>query len=256
MTDINARLEAHYNKAVEHFGEENVMGVFLYGSWNYNTNLPDSDVDTKCILVPNLYRLAIQPFKVTHLDVNGEVCECMSIMHMVANWKKQNINFVEILFTPHFKINPDYADFWQPNKAGEWEEWAMNSERSDMVARYNMNAAVKSMANQALNTLKQDPSDLKKIMNTARILYSITNLVYTNESYQNVITVPFGIAEIRTGETPVTPEYIEELTSELRRALDLADGGEWMPNPKEQMQTDEMLNQFIMNLIYRRIALD
>lgn len=27
MTDINARLEAHYNKAVEHFGEENVMGV-------------------------------------------------------------------------------------------------------------------------------------------------------------------------------------------------------------------------------------
>ena len=27
MTNIEARLEAHYNKAVEHFGEENVMGV-------------------------------------------------------------------------------------------------------------------------------------------------------------------------------------------------------------------------------------
>lgn len=256
MTDINARLEAHYNKAVEHFGEENVMGVFLYGSWNYSTNLPDSDVDTKCILVPNLYRLAIQPFKVTHLDVDGEVCECMPIMHMVANWKKQNINFVEILFTPYFKLNPDYADFWQPNDAGEWEEWAMNAERSDMVARYDMNAAVKSMANQALNTLKQDPSDLKKIMNAARILNSITNLVYTNESYLNVINVPFGIAEIRTGETPVTPEYIEELVNKLRWVLDLADRGEWMPDPKEQMQTNEMLNQFILNLIYRRIALD
>lgn len=256
MTDINARLEAHYNKAVEHFGEENVMGVFLYGSWNYNTSLPDSDVDTKCILVPNLYRLAIQPFKVTHLDVDGEVCECMSIMHMVANWKKQNINFVEILFTGFFKLNPAYADFWLPNEEGHYSSYALDERKSNMVARYNMNAAVKSMVNQALNTLKQDPTDLKKIMNAARIFYSVANLVYTNEPYQNVIHVPSGIAGIRTGATPITPDYIEELESNLRRTLDWADKGEWMPNPEEQKQTDEMLNQFILNLINRRITLD
>ena len=38
MTDIQARLRAHYDRAVAHYGEAAVLGVFLYGSWNYNTN--------------------------------------------------------------------------------------------------------------------------------------------------------------------------------------------------------------------------
>ena len=256
MTDINARLEAHYNKAVEHFGEENVMGVFLYGSWNYNTNLPDSDVDTKCILVPNLYNLAVDPFKVTHLNVDGEICECMSITHMVANWKKQNINFVEILFTSHFKINPDYADFWQPNKAGEWEEWAMNSERSDMVARYDLHAAVMSMAHQALHTLKLDPTDLKKIMNAARICQTMTLLTDTTCSYMEAISMPSWIGEIRTGEFEVDKDFVARLEVYCNELISNAEAGQYKPDVAAKMQTDEMLNQFIMNLIYRRLTLD
>ena len=96
MTDVMARVEKHYNKAIDHFGADAVLGVFHYGSFNYNTNTPDSDVDTKCILVPNLYSLAIKPYEIKHLHIDDEVCECMPIMHMVSNWKKQNINFVEI----------------------------------------------------------------------------------------------------------------------------------------------------------------
>ena len=256
MTDINARLEAHYNKAVEHFGEENVMGVFLYGSWNYNTNLPDSDVDTKCILVPNLYSLAIQPFKVTHLDVDGEVCECMSIMHMVANWKKQNINFVEILFTSHFKLNPDYADFWQPNDSGEWEEWAMNIDRSDMVARYDLNAAVMSMAHQALHTLKQDPTDLKKIMNATRIYQTMSLLTETDCLYMHAISMPLWVHEIRTGEFEVDKDFIARLEIYCNELIDKAEAGQYKPDPASKRQADEMLNQFILDLINRRITLD
>ena len=256
MTDINARLEAHYNKAVEHFGEENVMGVFLYGSWNYNTNLPDSDVDTKCILVPNLYRLAIQPFKVTHLDVDGEVCECMTIMHMVANWKKQNINFVEILFTPYFKLNPDYADFWQPNDSGEWEEYAMETDLSDMVARYDLKAAVLSMAHQALHTLKQDPSDLKKIMNATRVYQTMSLLTETNCSYMDAIAMPLWIVEIRTGDFEIDEEFVAKLEKEYREMIANAEAGRYNSDPATKRQTDEMLNQFILNLINRRIILD
>ena len=256
MTDINARLEAHYNKAVEHFGEENVMGVFLYGSWNYNTNLPDSDVDTKCILVPNLYRLAIQPFKVTHLDVDGEVCECMSIMHMVANWKKQNINFVEILFTPYFKLNPDYADFWQPNNDGEWKECAMNTDRSDMVARYDLNAAVMSMAHQVLSTMKKNPSDLKTIMNATRIYQTMSLLTETNCSYMDAIAMPSWISEIRTGEFEVDKDFIARLEMYCDEMIANAEAGQYKPDADAKRQADEMLNKFILNLINRRITLD
>lgn len=256
MTDINARLEAHYNKAVEHFGEENVMGVFLYGSWNYNTNLPDSDVDTKCILVPNLYHLAIDPFKVTHLDVDGEVCECMSIMHMVANWKKQNINFVEILYTPYFKLNPAYEDFWKANKAGEWEEYAMNAERSEMVARYDLHAAVMSMAHQALHTLNLDRTDLKKIMNAARIYHSLNMLTALCMSYSDVIWMPAWVGEIRTGEFEVDESFVARLEQFLKEFITNAEVGQYRPDPAVKRQTDEMLNQFIMDLINRRLTLD
>ena len=89
---IMDRVKLHYQKAVEHYGRENVLGVFLYGSQNYHCSLETSDVDTKCILVPNLYHLAIKPYEVKHLHVpreneEAEICECMTLMHMVSNWK-------------------------------------------------------------------------------------------------------------------------------------------------------------------------
>lgn len=256
MTDINARLEAHYNKAVEHFGEENVMGVFLYGSWNYNTSLPDSDVDTKCILVPNLYRLAVQPFKITHLDVDGEVCECMPIMHMVANWKKQNINFVEVLFTGFFKLNPAYADFWLPNEEGHYASYALDERKSDMVARYDLNAAVMSMAHQALSTLYKNPSDLKTIMNATRIYQTMSLLTETNCSYMDAIAMPSWINEIRTGEFEVDTAFVTCLEQFLKEFITNAEAGQYKPDAATKRQTDEMLNQFILNLINRRITLD
>jgi hypothetical protein len=91
---IMNRVWEHYHRAIAHYGIENVLGVFLYGSQNYNCDIEGSDVDTKCILVPDLYHLALHPLKTTHLNIYvddtgvPEVCECMTIQHMVANWKK------------------------------------------------------------------------------------------------------------------------------------------------------------------------
>lgn len=152
MTNVQERLAAHYAKACEHYGEENILGVFLYGSWNYGTNLPDSDVDTKCILIPDLYHLAIKPYEVKHLHVDDEVCECMTIQHMVDNWKKQNINFLEIMYTGYYIVNTKFIPEWFDFIA-EWRE---------ALAHYDVKKAILSMGNQALHTYKQDPTDFKK----------------------------------------------------------------------------------------------
>ena len=180
----------------------------------------------------------------------------MSIMHMVANWKKQNMNFVEILFTPHFKLNPNYADFWQSNKAGEWEEWAMNAERSDMVARYDLYEAVMSMAHQTLHTLKQDPTDLKKIMNAARIHQTMVLLTDSTCPYMDAIWMPSWIGEIRTGEFEVDKGFVTKLEVYCNKLIANAEAGQYKPDVDAKRQADEMLNQFILNLINRRITLD
>jgi hypothetical protein len=188
MTNVQERLAAHYVRAREHYGEENILGVFLYGSWNYGTNLPDSDVDTKCILIPDLYHLAIKPYEVKHLDVDGEVCECMTIQHMVDNWKKQNINFLEILFTGYYIVNPKFIPEWFDFIA-EWRE---------ALAHYDVKKAILSMGNQALHTYKQDPTDFKKQMNTYRIYLSLFGLItgskywdciHFNGSQQNILQI-------------------------------------------------------------------
>ena len=176
MTNVQERLAAHYARACEHYAEENILGVFLYGSWNYGTNLPDSDVDTKCILIPNLYHLAIRPYEVKHLDVDGEVCECMTIQHMVANWKKQNINFLEIMYTGYYIVNPKFIPEWFDFIA-EWRE---------ALAHYDVKQAILSMGNQALHTYKQDPTDFKKQMNTYRIYLSLFGLI-TGSKYWDCI---------------------------------------------------------------------
>lgn len=244
-TDVMARVKKHYDSAVRHYGEEAVLGVFLYGSWNYNTNTENSDVDTKCILVPNLFHLAIKPYEVKHLHIDEEVCECMSIMHMVANWKKQNINFVEILFTDYCIINPLYQEVWST--------W-LTVANKESIARYDIKAAVLSMSHQAIHTMKQDPTDLKKIMNGARIANSLTKLVTEPYvSYKEVIRANETVAKIRIGETPVPAGFVDGLIIFFESMIKCANEGEYDSDPKMRATTEMFLNDVILEIISERI---
>ena len=80
---------------------------------------------------------------------------------MVKNFKKQNINFVEVLFTEYYILNVKFEELW--NKY-------FISNR-DKIAVYDVNAAVRSMSHQALHTIRQNPKDPKKISNALRLLY-------------------------------------------------------------------------------------
>lgn len=243
MTNVMERVQKHYDKAIEHYGAGAVLGVFCYGSWNYNTALENSDVDTKCILIPNLYSLAIKPYEVKHLHIDDEVCECMSIMHMVANWKKQNINFVEIMFTDYCIINPLYQEVWYGYFSKEMRE---------RIARYDIAAAVKSMSHQALHTMHQDPTDLKKLMNTARIANTLANLVTNRDkSYKDIIWQNENIRGIRTLETPIPPNFIKDMEIYFESMIEHADS--WGTTPWEKQALDEFLESFILDMIKYRM---
>lgn len=253
MTNVMERVRKHYERAAEHYGEENIFGVFCYGSWNYSTNTPDSDVDTKCILIPDLYHLAIKPYEVKHLHVDDEVCECMTIMHMVENWKKQNINFLEIMFTPYCIINETYADFWMTHKENEWE-YPITFDWAEKIARYDIPKAIKSMSGQAIHTLKQDSTDLKKIMNSMRIMKSLAQLVTDDSaSYYEIIRANPTIAGIRTGETPVPDNCVEDLITYFEAMIKRAE--EYADKSSCKWEVDEFLNKFILATIRYRMSL-
>lgn len=240
MTDVMTRVNKHYERAVMHYGVDTVLGVFCYGSWNYNTNTPDSDVDTKCILIPNLYSLAIKPYEVKHLHIDDEVCECMTIMHIVTNWKKQNINFVEVLFTDYCIINPVYKNIW--------EDLLTLADR-EKIARYDLRQAIHSMAHQAIHTLRQNPEDGKKFMNGVRIANTLMSLVNSDASYRDCIWMPREVSGYRYKVPEQTA--IEDLISLFEHYLGKVDvyteKGSYKP------EVDKMLEELILKLIEYRI---
>lgn len=138
--EIYLRLEGHLNDTVKLVDEDHVVGVFLCGSQNYNLDTPQSDVDTKAIILPSFSDFAFdkEPRSWTHIRENDEHIELKDLRSMFHIIRKQNINFVEILFTNYFYVNPDYAD--------EWRRLLQIRER---IARYNPWLAIKTMQGHA-----------------------------------------------------------------------------------------------------------
>lgn len=244
--DIMDRVHLHYEYAVSHYGRENVLGVFLYGSQNYECDNEGADVDTKCILLSDLYHLAIRPYETKHLHVpreegqDPEVCECMTLQHMVANWKKQNPNFLEIMFTYFYVLNPEYEDIW----------WSYIAGYREHIARYDVRQGIMSVAHQALNTIKQGPMDGKKIGNARRLLY-LLHAYDVGLPYKDCLIPPDNvfIKALKAGRVPVKEGEADTLSAAFREMIDKYEERESGVN----RALDCSLDNFVMDMIRRRI---
>lgn len=138
---IMGRVREHYAEARTIFPEDRIVGIFLQGSQNYLLDLPTSDVDTKLIIVPTFQDIALnkKPVSTTHVRANNEHIDFKDIRLYIETFRKQNLNFLEILFTDYFIVNPLYAE--------QWNRLVVNREA---IARMNPYRAVKSMKGVAL----------------------------------------------------------------------------------------------------------
>lgn len=141
MKDINKELWNHWDEAREHFDVKQIVGLFLQGSQNYNLATKYSDIDTKLIVVPSFKDIAMnhKPVSTTHIRENEEHIDFKDIRLYIETFRKQNINFLEILFTEYKFLNEIYAD--------EWNKLIANREE---IAHYNLYQAVKAMKGVAL----------------------------------------------------------------------------------------------------------
>ena len=138
---INERVREHYEEALTMFPESRIVGVFYQGSANYGLDYEKSDVDTKCILVPTFEDIAFnrKPISTTHIRKNEEHIDLKDIRLYIQCFEKQNLNFLEILFTPYKIVNPQYAKFWQELV-----------DAREAIAHYDIHRAIKSMKGIAL----------------------------------------------------------------------------------------------------------
>ena len=138
---IMKRVREHYDEALEYFPEDKIVGVFLQGSQNYGLDYENSDVDTKLITVPSFREICLnkKPVSTTHVRANEEHTDWKDVRLYMETFRKQNLNFLEILFTDFQIVNPLYQEQWDRLVAA----------RED-IARMNEYRAVKSMKGIAL----------------------------------------------------------------------------------------------------------
>ena len=138
---IMKRVQDHYDEALQYFPEEQIVGVFLQGSQNYELDYEGSDVDTKLIVVPSFRDICLnkKPVSTTHVRANDEHTDWKDIRLYMETFRKQNLNFLEILFTDFYIINPMYKEDWDRLVAAR-----------EFIARMNVHRAVKSMKGLAM----------------------------------------------------------------------------------------------------------
>ena len=76
-----------------------------------------------------------QPVSTTHVRANNEHIDFKDVRLYMATFRKQNLNFLEILFTPYKIVNGLYAQ--------QWERLVVNREK---IAHMDMLRCVQTMA--------------------------------------------------------------------------------------------------------------
>ena len=140
------RVMEHLDEAKRFFSEDSIVGIFLQGSQNYDLDYEGSDIDTKLIVCPTFKEIAFnkKPISTTHVMENNEHIDFKDIRLYINEFRKQNINFLEILFNHYCWINPKYFPYWD----------SLVSYR-ESIGRYNQYRAINAMRGMAYEKFAQ-----------------------------------------------------------------------------------------------------
>lgn len=107
---VRKRLKEHLDEALQNPKIHDWFMIAVNGSYNYNMDTPQSDIDSKLLVIPSLEQLVNgKSLNYLHcMSDNGEHVEVKDIRHYFATMLKQNINFVETLYAQVWIVNPVY----------------------------------------------------------------------------------------------------------------------------------------------------
>ena len=231
MTDkeIMNRVQEHYSTA-ESLGYE-VVGVFLHGSQNYQLDTEDSDIDTKAIVLPKLDDIILNKklTSFTHVMPDNSHLDLKDIRLIFDILKKQNMSFLEILFTKYSIINPKYK-----------EKFAPIIENNELIAHYNPIGSVKSMRGMALEKYKCMEHPHPTVMN------KIEKYGYDPKQLHHIIRLNEFIKRYISGEAykdcliSKNKEYLIEVKKGLHNLQEARELAKTLSDETNQLRKDYM----------------
>lgn len=232
-----------------------VLGVFLQGSQNYHLDYEGSDIDTKAIIVPSFedFVLNKKPTSTTLILEDNSHIDLKDIRLMHECFRKQNINFIEILFTKYKYFNPDYEELYQPM-----------FDNNEKIAHYNNYAAVNCIAGMVYEKHKAMehpyPTLKDKIEKYGYDNKQLHHIIRCEEFLNRYISdTPYAECLI-----PTNPQYLINVKSEyihsLEEARQMANNIEYVVKLTKQnymdthsliidSEVDEIMNKVLFDVL-------
>lgn len=248
---LNKRLIEDY-EYVKSIGY-NILGVFVQGSDNYSLSWEGSDIDTKVILIPSFIDFVLNrtPVSTTLIKEDNSHIDLKDIRLMHECFRKQNINFIEILFTKYKYINPEYEAIYQP--------MFDNNER---IAHYNNYAAVNCIAGMVYEKHKAMehpyPTLVEKIKKYGYDNKQLHHIIRCEEFLKRYINgVPYAECLI-----PTDPQHLIDIKASyvysLEQAREIADNVEFIVKDVKQkyMDTHPVIIDHEVDTVMNNVLID
>lgn len=237
MRDPRYALTEHFQKILIDYPNYKFLGIFLYGSQNYNLATEDSDVDSIAIVIPTIEDIVLRkPICKEIIFENGEHCNIKDIREVVKEWKKQSLQALEILFTDYFIIELEYVSYWNN----------FLNIRND-IAHYDIERTFKSISGQAKQTYLRNPNDRKQIANTYRLYYFLRSYLM-GCSYKTCLTsnsiVTLGV---KTREIPLNDSLKEDIADIVFNRFPKLKDTSW--KVKSVPEVGQKLDEYLVDLI-------
>lgn len=251
----------HLDEALKYFDINRVVGIFYQGSGNYGLDYEKSDIDTKLIVTPTFKEIAFNqsPVSTTHVRANDEHTDFKDIRLYIQTFRKQNINFLEILFTPFQWVNWKYAD--------EWQRLVTNREA---IAHYNPYQAIKAMKGVAMEkfhameheypskaaVLAEYGYDPKQVSHLVRVEEYIERYI-KGDSYESCL-YPINsefIMDIKLGKYDLAAAR-DIAQKSITRITNIADEFTSKTENKGDPAVDELLDSVQYNIMEKAIKME
>ena len=230
----------------------------LQGSQNYGLADAESDVDTKTLVLPVFEELVFAKKRMsTTLEVAPTIehADVKDVREMFTCFRKQNINFLEILFTPYVDVNPMFMEHYQ----------VLFDER-EAIAHLNPYQGLRAMVGHLMEKyhafdhpypsiawkIEKYHYDPKQLHHMVRFQEFLTRFFEDGDSYEDCLTPkhPEELLAIKRGSLPY--EYACEVREETKLWADefLAKWKTKLSN-EENLATSKLMDELIMDMFMK-----
>ena len=253
MDKVETHLEAANVKSQEW------VSLMAYGSQNYGLDTPSSDVDTRLIVLPSFEDIVLnkKPVSYTKVLPNEEHIDFKDIRLFIDCLKKQNMAYLECLFTKYEMTSSEYQNEWQ----------ALLNER-EAIARYNPYRAVKTMKGIAMEKFHamehRYPTkahlidtygyDSKQLMHLFRIEKYLEQYIY-DVKYANCLKAPMGdyLLDVKNYRYDLeTARYSAKLS--LDNIVSMADDYCSKTKDEGNEEIEDFMNKIVYLIMKKRVV--